>query len=71
MAAKSKKMAADGEGKRLHGPAGRRTEITHSASEGVRRRMWSVLWVTLLLAMPAALVLSALFGFFRGRRSVL
>jgi iron(III) transport system permease protein len=35
----------------LHGPAGRRTEITHSASEGVRRRMWSVLWVTLLLVI--------------------
>jgi iron(III) transport system permease protein len=41
----------------LHGPAGRRTEITHSASEGVRRRAWSVLWVTLLLAILGFLVI--------------
>jgi iron(III) transport system permease protein len=41
----------------LHGPAERRTEITHSASEGVRRRMWSVLWVTLLLAILGFLVI--------------
>ena len=41
----------------MHGPAGRRTEITHSASEGVRRRVWSVLWVTLLLAVLGFLVI--------------
>ena len=41
----------------MHGPAGRRTEITHSASEGVRRRMWSGLWVTLLLAILGFLVI--------------
>src|SRR4051812_21284804 len=51
------KKTVRGEGKRLHGPAGRRTEITHSASEGVRRRMWSVLWVTLLLAILGFLVI--------------
>lgn len=41
----------------MHGPAGRRTEITNSASEGVRRRAWSVLWVTLLLAILGFLVI--------------
>lgn len=41
----------------MHGPAGRRTEFTHSASEGVRRRAWSVLWVTLLLAILGFLVI--------------
>src|SRR4051812_19524501 len=49
-------MTVRGEGKRLHGPAGRRTEITQSASEGVRRRVWSGLWVTLLLAILGFLV---------------
>jgi iron(III) transport system permease protein len=53
----SLKKTVRGEGKRLHGPAGRRTEITHSASEGVRRRAWSVLWVTLLLAILGFLVI--------------
>jgi iron(III) transport system permease protein len=56
-AAQDQKKTAGGEGKRLHGPAGRRTEITHSASEGMRRRMWSVLWVTLLLVILGFLVI--------------
>src|ERR1700675_495689 len=56
-AAQDQKKTAGGEGKRLHGHAGRRTEITHSASEGVRRRMWSGLWVTLLLAILGFLVI--------------
>jgi iron(III) transport system permease protein len=41
----------------LHGPAERRTEITHGASEGVRRHVWSGLWVTLLLAILGFLVI--------------
>ncbi len=41
----------------MHGPAERRTEITHGASEGVRRRVWSGLWVTLLLAILGFLVI--------------
>ena len=41
----------------MHGQTGRRTENTHSAREGVRRRMWSVLWVALLLAILGFLVI--------------
>ena len=45
----------------MHGPAGRRTDITHSASGGVRRRVWSGLWVTLLLAILGFLVIYPVF----------
>ncbi|SDP08592.1 iron ABC transporter permease [Afipia sp. GAS231] len=45
----------------MHGQTGRRTEITHSASGGVRRRMWSVLWVALLLAILGFLVIYPVF----------
>lgn len=41
----------------MHGPAGRRTEITQSASEGVSRRVWSGLWVTALLVILGFLVI--------------
>ena len=41
----------------MHGPTGRRTGITQGASEGVRRRVWTGLWVTLLLVILGFLVI--------------
>jgi iron(III) transport system permease protein len=40
----------------LNGQAGRRTKAKHGDTDGIRRRLWSGLWVTLLLAVLGFLV---------------
>lgn len=40
----------------MDGQASRRSEVTRSASEGMRRRVWANLWVVLLLAILGFLV---------------
>ena len=41
----------------LNGQAGRRTEVTRSGGEGIRRRVMAGLWVALLLAILGFLVI--------------
>ena len=41
----------------MNGQAGRRTEVTRSGVEDIRRRVWAGLWVALLLAILTFLVI--------------
>ena len=41
----------------MDGQAGRRSEVTRGASEGIRQRVWAGAWVALLLAVLAFLVI--------------